>query len=356
MRDVYFGAVPGISQKDFTEQMGLKLADNEGNFLDSPPPITQFLNRVLSLNLDMQERVFTAFEARLERITQDAIARGTLDQGLSNLKAKKTRIVNEQTVFTEKRTGAKTKHVELELTHDAQRITYEQVSKKATEYYHNIRSGKLWAKVGEHSVTDDRGIPRKEFKLVSPAGSVNFVDARQFLRDDVWGEAPIGGVAQEWAKSVAEMPTERHETVHLLSGTLLPIWDRLKGNPQIVRAQTDDGKRMIGRVIPQNAIETVLNGLGLSADKETIFPAAGRGAGQQAVSLNDTVARTSDGTGVSMQDLTPIEQPTASQDVAAGEIRSILTSEIEKLPEQAKTTAQMLLDGKSGQEIGEALD
>ena len=43
------------------------------------PPTRQFLNRMLSLKLDMQEKAFAAFIERMEQKIETAIERGELD-------------------------------------------------------------------------------------------------------------------------------------------------------------------------------------------------------------------------------------------------------------------------------------
>ena len=53
--------------------------------------------------------------------------------------------------------------------------------------------------------------------------------------------------------------------MHLITGVILPIWDRLKGNPRVVRLQTDNGERLIGRVVPNDAIAATLKALGAEA-------------------------------------------------------------------------------------------
>ena len=41
-----------------------------------------------------------------------------------------------------------------------------------------------------------------------------------------------------------------------MTGLLLPIWKRLpKDNPRVYRFQTDDGERVIGRLIPPEFVD-----------------------------------------------------------------------------------------------------
>ncbi|QCO03431.1 hypothetical protein [Azospirillum argentinense] len=54
-----------------------------------------------------------------------------------------------------------------------------------------------------------------------------------------------------------------------VSGILLPIWDKLAdtGEPKVYRLQTDDGTRLLGRVVPAVQIRQVLAKLGASYGK-----------------------------------------------------------------------------------------
>ena len=69
----------GITFAEFLRQMGFEgLLDQEtGQIADDKIPATsQFLNRMLSLKLDMQEKVFDAFIARMEEKVEIAASRG----------------------------------------------------------------------------------------------------------------------------------------------------------------------------------------------------------------------------------------------------------------------------------------
>ena len=55
-----------------------------------------------------------------------------------------------------------------------------------------------------------------------------------------------------WAKEVDEaLATPRRETLHLATGLLLPIWDKLPDDHvQVLRVADPDGHSLLGREIP----------------------------------------------------------------------------------------------------------
>ena len=69
-------------------------------------------------------------------------------------------------------------------------------------------------------------------------------------------------------------PSSTTEPIHLVTGTILPIWDRIAGHPRIYRAQTDAGERMIGRAVMPEHLSATLKALGAAGDRVDITPEA----------------------------------------------------------------------------------
>ena len=82
---LYAGKIDGCSLTDFQDRTGLDLIDQDGSLREELPPITQFLNRVLALRIDLQNTLFAAFEQLLEARIEAAIASGTYDVGVETL-------------------------------------------------------------------------------------------------------------------------------------------------------------------------------------------------------------------------------------------------------------------------------
>ena len=102
-------------------QTGLALTnkDNEGRVmgeLAELPPITQFLNRLLSLKIDLQNAVFDAFSERLDAVIEARREAGLLDVGMETVRADKIEKASEQTVHTVEGSGAETKYVKLNVS------------------------------------------------------------------------------------------------------------------------------------------------------------------------------------------------------------------------------------------------
>ena len=67
-----------------------------------------------------------------------------------------------------------------------------------------------------------------------------------------------------WEAECARVPEFSESAFHIITGLLLPIWDRLPAeNMRVYRFETDDGERVIGRLVTPEALERVYEGLGV---------------------------------------------------------------------------------------------
>jgi hypothetical protein len=105
---LYAGKVEGCSLQRFIDATGLALTDRDGSLKEELPPISQFLNRLLALTIDLQNTVFGAFEALLEAKIEGALASGTYDVGVETITAASLQITDRRTIYTHPGTGAET--------------------------------------------------------------------------------------------------------------------------------------------------------------------------------------------------------------------------------------------------------
>ena len=270
-RDVIDNKVEGIGLDDLEQQMGLKLLNPaDGSMSRELPPMTQFLNRLLSLKVDTQNRLFNAFDQRLSDTIERAAAAGTLDTGVETYKADKITKVSDQVVYTDPQSGAETKHVQLRIGQRNRPAPFSEIEsgrhaklggKEPLGYVRSRKSGKVFAVGHATSYTDEKGNVVDQRRLVGPT-DYQFVDAHRIENTQNWEHLPVEDARKAWDETVAKIPEFSQSDLHLITGAVLPIWDRLAGSPKIFRLQTDKGERMLGRVVPNDVVNATLDALG----------------------------------------------------------------------------------------------
>jgi len=108
---------------------------------------------------------------------------------------------------------------------------------------------------------DGRVEPRT--RLIRPMARET-VSLDHFARSH-WREAPQREFAPLWEAECARVPEFTESGFHAITGLLLPIWDRLPAeNMRVYRFETDDGERVIGRLVTPEALARVYEGLGVT--------------------------------------------------------------------------------------------
>ena len=65
-----------------------------------------------------------------------------------------------------------------------------------------------------------------------------------------WQDAHRAEFARAWETEIAALPEFTDSNLHIVTGLLLPIWKRLPNDSmRVYRLQTDDGERIIGRLV-----------------------------------------------------------------------------------------------------------
>lgn len=258
------------------EKLGLKdkIIDEYGSIITTAPElreVNKFLNRILTLETYEQNAVFESYSNRLQEATEIARQNGTLDKGLENYKADKISLNEEKDIKEDETTGAITKYYNLTAEHKLHPVKFADVdvSRSAFMGYYQHRTNQTVRAVFRTSTTTDQyGNVHNNVKLIGPA---KYDYAPEMRLYGTWDKIEEADARKLWDAEVAELPATRKENLHLISGVVLPVWDKLPDeNVRIYRVLTDKGDMLIGRVIPEDKIDETLRRLGSSRTKEVI--------------------------------------------------------------------------------------
>jgi predicted RNA methylase len=258
--DIYKGYIEGFSPMDLVTKLGLsKLGEDGTPNVPKEFTIQQFLNRILSLEKDDQNRMFDIFSGRLAARTKVDRDAGRLDEGIETVKALKIEKVSAENIHTDKRTGAISKYVQLDLTLP---VTYvdpktDYYTERGYKFYRNKVSGKLWLVSNEatsRTKTDGNVVSeRKAYRHKRYSGEWMGPKELEEKFDKV--DKPTG--EKEYQAERATMPPTEVYRMHLLTGALLPIWDKIaQKTVSIKKVVTGNGERILGRQIAEGPFLT----------------------------------------------------------------------------------------------------
>ena len=278
LRRVVEGDVEGVAVEDFEAQTGLMLRykDDEGRVLGSLVDnieITQFLNRLLSLKIDMQNAVFDAFAQQLDAVIEARAQAGLLDVGLETIRADKIEKQSEHVVHKIEGTDAETKHVKFTISKRFQPADFDAVGKNRLAKiagYAKSPQGRVYVVLeAPHSTDAATGKIIDQYRIVSPISDGRIVE-RQAIdkRESKWERVTERHARALWQKETEAAPEFIDRDLNLITGAILPIWDRLTGPTRVVRLRTDQGEQFLGRVIPNSQMAATLQKLGAEGEQQ----------------------------------------------------------------------------------------
>ncbi|MGD9617552.1 MAG: strawberry notch C-terminal domain-containing protein [Alphaproteobacteria bacterium] len=272
---IHAGKVEGCSLTEFEEATGLDLTDEDGSLREELPPVTQFLNRVLALRIALQNRLFAVFEELLDARIEAAVSAGIYDIGVETLTAESFRIVERRTVYTHAATGAETGCYRV-LRRDRNRplpLADALAAIAGARLVVNEQSHRAAVQVPAASLMLDDGRVQPRTRLVRPMAR-DTLSTDDFARSH-WREAGEAKFAALWQAECAKVPEFADSEFHIITGLLLPIWDRLPSrNMRVYRFETDESERVIGRLVAPEELSRLYQSLGSEA------PAPGSSPGQ----------------------------------------------------------------------------
>jgi hypothetical protein len=93
-----------------------------------------------------------------------------------------------------------------------------------------------------------------------------------------WREADRDSFAKAWAAEVAQVPEFTTSEIHIVTGLLLPIWNRFPNDStRVYRLQTDGGERLVGRKVSPEWVAATLEAEPASLSPDAAFAALAKG-------------------------------------------------------------------------------
>lgn len=268
--------------------------------------VSRFLNRVLMLDVDTQNQVFDAFASEMEHFIERDKELGLFDAGVQDVEGDNIRFGDDpQIVSTDQATGAHTYYYKIHADTPSEPVSLKSIAernsvvringveisgneKKQGTFYQQINSKNIVYVENKGARADAKtGKMESYYAFARPSGWQSnlmtqaelvekfapvLLDQTKTFKDDVQMT-----VQDWWNKEFAATPTTHVATYHLISGAVLPVWQRLsssnEGGGQMslktVRIETQEGERVVGVQIPSSQISRVLRDLGVQQSVNT---------------------------------------------------------------------------------------
>ncbi len=253
------GKTTSIGHERFETITGLSLIAEDGVIREDLPPMARFLNRMLALEIHVQNAIFGELSDLIEARSAIARERGQLDVGVETIRAKMLTVIERRDLCKDERTGAVTQIVTLERRDPADYMTGDE----AFRHHQAAVGGYIASQTGEpiyvHRTAreyTDEGEAISRVKLFSPTRT--WIKTRSEFeassaRGD-WIEADAAAMIAAWDRALIDAPREIVMTFCMVTGLLTPIWKHLPDEEQrIWRAIPTKGDPVLGRVLPQIA-------------------------------------------------------------------------------------------------------
>lgn len=265
---LFAGKLGSVTLGRFQELTGLRLEGQDGGLREDLPPIQRWLNRLLALRIDMQNAIFDEFLGLVEARVAAAREAGTLDIGVETVTVEGFEILDDRVVRTDPRSGATTHLLRVELARRLRPLSLERVldlraARTDAVPMLNGRSGKAALRVRARSLLSDEGLPIRRYELIRPVKREHLPCDR--LEETSWEPVSQERFAAAWSAEAQEAETTlRRETLHLATGLLLPVWDKLPDDlVQVIRIAAADGRSLLGREVPTACLGDLGAKLGL---------------------------------------------------------------------------------------------
>lgn len=225
--------------------------------------VEQFLNRIMVLHVEQQNRFFELFYERYLQAVEGAKQAGAFDFGVEEIQARNLRSAGEaQILFADPASGARTTLHELEGEVEVDRHTFETVTAiyAGEGFYRNARSERIYG-VGPHLDTHPN-----EVLLIGVKGPRRGLERSEL--DEKYERVSPDEARRWWEAEYARTPATETRRFHVLSGAIFPIYDKVMGssgihNLKIARATLVDGRALVGLNLNASDVPNVKQRLGI---------------------------------------------------------------------------------------------
>jgi len=258
------GRVQGIRNgQEIAERMGLVKPDDTDVRRIA---VKDLFNRINALNLKDMNAIYRAFEERFQQNVERAAALGLGDWTLRQVRGDSVTEDESRVIATDKETGAETVYTKLKVREPRTFLSYANAEARTISRRYVLftprdgRGSPLVVDVDRVQGGEDRSTDGH--MVTGPGGESRFMSVADLNRRFI-SVRPGPQVQTAWDAHMATLQPYRESTRHIISGAVIPNWNRLRTREgeriDFAQAKTTDvGKRIVGVDIRSAQINRVL--------------------------------------------------------------------------------------------------
>lgn len=266
---LYGGKLDAIGFGKFVDLTGLRLESSDGGLTDNLPTIQRWLNRILALPIAVQNAIFDEYLSLIEARIDAAREAGTLDLGIETIAAENFMVHSEQLLRTDSVSQATTHLVTLDIERRLRPLRYDRIASlhdigsPAARPLRNGRSGAVALAISARRIMADDGASVERRRLVRPLKAANWTC--EALAESHWDTIDPSRFEALWRGEEEQTASElSRERLHLATGLLLPVWNKLPGDHiRVTRILAADGRAVIGREVDASDLPQIASAFGL---------------------------------------------------------------------------------------------
>ncbi|RVE49107.1 hypothetical protein evm_006228 [Chilo suppressalis] len=282
--------------------------------------MSKFLNRILGMPVELQNRLFKYFTDTLTAVMEQAKRSGRFDLGILDLGSAGECVRRARTIRFLRRHATGQAPVELHTVHSERGMEWAEALEKWSElggpkegFYlsqharNNKHTAVLCAAVAAHGKRERLNRKEQMFHVYRPNTGLQLKleslaeiekkyrrvesnEAESWWRGQY--QASLRVCSHAYWRGVCRSPTDcevglRRRTYHVLAGSVLAVWARVEAvlaarsqlnKMQVVRVKALDGLKIVGTLIPKNCVEPLRDALAsdaVSVNEQTFEQADG---------------------------------------------------------------------------------
>jgi hypothetical protein len=269
--------IPGLSIGQFEREACISLRNGAGYMNKYLPPVKRFLNAMSAMSCDNQSLFGQHYRAELQELKLQAVEDGSFDRGIETITPESLIKLEDQVIYRDPRTGGETRMLKMLRVDELKPIDYDDARRKAmargnTRVVKSLMTGRIAILSFPRARPGSVPSPDDKVEVIMPTGSR--IRSRREIVQERWVQVEATMASHLWGAELKERGDEEEREFWVVSGVMLPLWNKLPGDRSTVfRMETDEGEQIIGRVMTDDFVSSLLKrvdaltGGGLSQDE-----------------------------------------------------------------------------------------